>query len=270
MAWVVILMVGTAMAQNSTKESGGESVMYEHGDVVVTTEDGQNSYDYRLMRPDERAGEGPHPLLVFLHGAGERGSDNEKNLTYLPRWMASKGHRRKHACYLLAVQCPEDEAWAPYDEKDKWALASGELTNAMKAVLVAIEEVVARENVDHARIYLTGLSMGGFGSWSLAAHQPERFAAVVPICGGGDVAAAERIKGVPIWAFHGLEDRAVPEAQSRQMIEAIRAAGGVARYSALEGVHHDSWTHAYKEAGAIEWMFEQRLEPPAKPDAVAN
>ena len=234
---------------------------FESGEVEVSTPNGEKAYEYRFMRPGEHAGEGPHPLVVFLHGSGERGSDNDKHLTYLPRWMTRDEHRREHACYFLAVQCPLGEAWTRFTNEEEWELVPGEPTNAMKAVLRAIDEIIARENVDETRIYLTGLSMGGYGAWCLAAHQPGRFAAVVPVCGGGDVASAERLKDVPIWVFHGLDDKAVPEQRSREMVDAIRDSGGLVRYSALEGVQHDSWTHAYNHAGAIDWMFEQRRPP---------
>jgi predicted peptidase len=112
--------------------------------------------------------------------------------------------------------------------------------------------------VDEKRIYLTGLSMGGYGAWELAMRQPTRFAALAPICGGGDESQAAILKDIPVWAWHGDADPAVPVERSRRMIEAIKTAGGKPRYSELPGVGHDSWTPAYTRAdGVVPWLFEQ-------------
>ena len=140
-------------------------------------------------------------------------------------------------------------------------------TVAMQAAMKKIRELVADPSIDASRVYLTGLSMGGFGSWDLVSRHPEWFAAVVPICGGGDPAFASRIaeSRVPIWTVHGDEDRVVPVELTRDMIVAIREAGGRIGYSELPGVRHDSWRFAYGPEGTIEWMLAQRLpDSPAK------
>ncbi len=128
-----------------------------------------------------------------------------------------------------------------------------------------LREVEQKYPVDPARVYLTGLSMGGFGSWNLASRHPDWFAALVPICGGGDPSHAAELAKIPTWAFHGADDKVVPPSLSQQMIEAIRAAGGKPQYTELPGVGHDSWTPAYKDPnGVLPWMFEQvntRREP---------
>ena len=234
--------------------------MYESATVALTTASGvERVFPYRLMRPDPEVAGDSHPLVVFLHGAGERGSDNRRQLTYLPEWMASEEHRRNHPCFLLAMQCPEGEFWAPYDKERDMAPIPGPPVDVLLALIRAIDEVTDAEPIDLERVYLTGLSMGGYGTWRLASLQPGRFAAVVPICGGGDPADAKALAGQSIWAVHGTRDAVVPERRSLDMVEAIRAAGGDVRYSALEGVHHDSWTPAYRRLGVIEWMFGKRL-----------
>lgn len=114
------------------------------------------------------------------------------------------------------------------------------------------------EAVDPDRVSLTGISMGGFGAWDLAARIPERFAALVPICGGGDEATAVKRAGLPIWCFHGADDTVVVPERSRRMIAAVRAAGGRPRFSELAGVGHDSWTPAYRDPAVLDWLFGQR------------
>jgi predicted peptidase len=123
-----------------------------------------------------------------------------------------------------------------------------------------LDRTVAKYPVDPQRIYLTGLSMGGYGAWELAMRQPARFAAVAPVCGGGDQRQAWRLVDVPSWAWHGSADPAVPVERSRCMIDAIMKAGGRPKYTELDGVRHDSWTEAYESAdGLVPWMFEQAL-----------
>ncbi len=124
-----------------------------------------------------------------------------------------------------------------------------------------VEDLMIQHPIDPERVYLTGLSMGGFGCWSLAAKEPNLFAAVVPICGGGNPTWAKRLIDVPIWAVHGDADETVPVKQSRTMIAAIREAGGQPIYTQLNGVEHDSWTQTYRDPyGVLSWMFEQRNE----------
>jgi predicted peptidase len=128
----------------------------------------------------------------------------------------------------------------------------------MQAVLAAIEDVLTNFPVDETRLYLTGLSMGGYGSWDLGTRAAERWAAVAPICGGGDELYADRLVNVPVWAWHGDADDVVPVSRSRVMIDAIRAAGGAPRYTELADVGHDSWTPAYTSGELLDWMFAQR------------
>jgi predicted peptidase len=128
----------------------------------------------------------------------------------------------------------------------------------MNVALGVLERVLADYPTDPDRVYLTGLSMGGYGSWDLAERMPERFAAVAPVCGGGDTSRADRLVKLPIWAWHGDQDPAVPVARSREMIAAIEKAGGHPKYTELPGVAHNSWIQAYGNAdGLIPWMFAQ-------------
>lgn len=129
----------------------------------------------------------------------------------------------------------------------------------MNELEALIERVLDERGANRSRVYLTRLSVGGFGSWELALRRPDLFAAVVPICGGGSPDRAERLVDVPIWAVHGDADRSVPVEHSREMIDAIRKAGGNSRYTELPGVGHDCWTRTYAERdGVIAWMFQQK------------
>ena len=279
------------------------------GETVLKKPDGTVDaiYRYRLVEPRMEpraeaigaptAGANTRvPLVVFLHGSGERGSDNRAQLKHFAGACASDEFQTKAPCYVLAMQCPADETWMAfaremkYGKEGKFAEHREEPTRAMRALMQAIDEVMATKAVDPTRVYLTGLSMGGFGAFDLAARRPELFAAVVPICGGGDPATAAKVARIPFYIVHGSDDPVVPVENSRRMREAIAgAAADAARtdhaktrdgaseaapsapkpmpkrapnpmYREYDKVGHDSWTPAYRfgEDGVLDWMFAQR------------
>lgn len=199
---------------------------------------------YRLMRP-KTIGKAKYPLLVFLHGAGDRGGDNLRQLPTLPAQLAQAEWRSRFPCFVVAPQCPMQYWWEQTDIRD--------------SVLAIIDEVLGEfPEIDPSRVYLTGLSMGGYGSWALAAHRPNLFAAVVPICGSGHTEDAPKLIQVPLWAVHGDGDTVVSVEGSRRMIAAIRTAGGSPKYTELTGVGHDSWSQTYSDPeGVLAWMFSQ-------------
>ena len=140
----------------------------------------------------------------------------------------------------MSPQCPINDSW----------------TDKVEVLINLLDDIVARYNVDTERIYLTGLSMGGYGSWALAAEYPERFAAVAPICGGGNRIMAFRLKNVPVWAFHGAKDSVVPLKQSEEMVKAIKARGGDAKLTVYPDTGHDSWTKTYKNKELYDWFLK--------------
>jgi predicted peptidase len=228
--------------------------------IVGVSESGNDvPFRYRLLRPKTLLKGQRYPLVLFLHGAGERGSDNLKQLKYLPTWMAEPHSQQKHPCFVLAPQCRIDERWADVSWNDKKSTPQpAQLTTDLSAALAAMNDVIDHENVDPDRIYLTGLSMGGYGTWDLAARLPDRFAAIIPICGGGDERTGLKLAALPMWCFHGDADTSVPVERSRTMIEAVKAAGGSPRYSEFSGIGHDAWTPAYGDPAVLDWLFNQR------------
>src|ERR1044071_2145079 len=204
---------------------------------------GDHSIPYLLYLPKEYGvAERKWPLMLFLHGAGERSGP----LSVVKKWGPPRrvDHGDDLPFMIASPQCPEKESWAQPSEQQ---------------LLIGLLDHLAKNfKVDKDRIYLTGLSMGGYGSWRLAADHPERFAAVVPICGGGKVEDAEKLKHLPIWVFHGTEDKAVPVQRSIEMVEAIKKAGGTQiRFTALENIGHNSWEAAYATPELYEWLAKQ-------------
>lgn len=216
------------------------------------------SFQYLFLEPETVEPGKKYPLILFLHGAGERGNDPEALKKHLLPTIASDEYQKKFPCFVIAPQCRSENRWSARRGENS---ANEDMGPMMEMALQCVDEVVKEFPVDENRLYLTGLSMGGYGSWDLAARQPNRWAAVVPICGGGDVANAEKLKNVPIWAVHGDADPAVPVEKSREMVKAIKEAGGDPKYTEYAGVGHDSWTQAYADPnGVIPWMFKQRLD----------
>ncbi len=225
-----------------------------------TFRDGKSALLYRLMTP---AGYDTHPdrkypLVIFLHGAGERGDDNTKQLIHGVAEFARDENRTKYPCFLIAPQCPEGKRWVEVDWSADTHTMPAEPGEQARLVLELIAALQKEFRIDEKRIYLTGLSMGGYGTWDLLCRKPELFAAGLPICGGGDEKQAKKLVNVPIWAFHGDKDTAVKPQRSRNMIKAIEAAGGKPKYTEYPGVGHDSWTQTYRDPRVMAWLFEQK------------
>jgi lysophospholipase L1-like esterase/predicted esterase len=220
------------------------------------------TYGYRLLTPAVTEPGARYPLILFLHGSGERGDDNTLQLTHFPRRMVTPERRAEFPCFVLAPQCPEDERWT----LDEWSSLESrpldpEPTRAMQAAIAALMEVVRTRPIDVDRIYLTGLSMGGYGAFELALRHSDWFAAVAPVCGGSDEREVARLAGLPLSIWHGDADSAVPVARSRAMVSALRALGEAPEYNELPGVGHDAWNHAYADGGCLPWLFAQRRDP---------
>ncbi|MBT1706408.1 prolyl oligopeptidase family serine peptidase, partial [Chryseosolibacter indicus] len=191
--------------------------------------------------------------------AGERGNDNEAQIKHIQDFFLDERNRGKYPCYVIAPQCPKMKYWASYDLKTNEQVLSEKPTQPLQMVIELIDKISKDFPVDPSRIYITGLSMGGFGTWDLIARYPNKFAAAVPICGGGDVKTATAIKHIPIWAFHGAKDNVVSPVYSRKIINALREQGASPGYSEYPDVDHNSWIHAYKEPHLIHWLFRQKL-----------
>jgi predicted peptidase len=216
-------------------------------------------FGYRLLKPRAIRATEKYPLLLFLHGADERGTDNRCQTKYLPQWMAQGDYRKNYPCFLVAPQCRPDRLWVETPRAFDRSAPRQAPGPQMQVAIDIVHDVIKNFPVDEERLYLTGLSMGGYGSWDLGTRLADRWAAVAPICGGGDELYADRLVGVPVWAWHGDADEIVPVAKSRRMIDTIRQAGGEPKYTELKGVGHDSWTPAYTDPqGLIPWMFAQR------------
>ena len=195
--------------------------------------------DYLLFQPDGYGLKDQRwPMILFLHGAGQRGSDLQKVKKHGPPGIVET--KKDFPFILVSPQCPEEQWWS-----------NDVLTNLL-------DEVIAKYAVDTDRVYLTGLSMGGFGTWKLACEYPDRFAAIAPVCGGGEPPLARKLKEVPVWAFHGAKDKAIPLNKSVEMVDAVNASGGNARLTVYTDAEHDSWTVTYNNQELYNWFLQHR------------
>jgi predicted peptidase len=223
---------------------------------------GKASLPYRLLKPDgyDKDGKDRYPLVVFLHGIGGRGTDNTKQLRNGVEEFVKDSTRKKHPCFLAVPQCPPDMMWSAVRGAGENPTFAETPTEPAALVLDLIDALCKEYRVDANRIYLTGASMGGYGTWDLASRKPELFAAALPVCGGGDPAQAEKLVKLPIWCFHNDADPLVPVERSREMIAAVKKAGGKPEYTEYKGVGHDSWTQTYKNDEVLGWLFKQKKQ----------
>lgn len=212
---------------------------------------------YRLLYPKEIKPGETYPLVLFFHGAGECGTDNEKQLVHAMNDFASDEIMAKNPAFVVAPQCPEGQQWVDTPWSADSHTMKEQPTDSLRQSLELVEGLIKVLPIDASRLYITGLSMGGFGVWDAIQRHPDRFAAAIIVCGGGDPAFAPQIKHVPIWAFHGDSDPAVKPKRSREMIEALKKAGGNPKYTEYEKTGHDSWTRTYADPQMYEWLFAQ-------------
>jgi predicted peptidase len=215
---------------------------------------------YRLLKPLSTTPGEKYPLVLFLHGAGERGDDNKLQLFHGCRDLAAEAMRRRHPAFVVVPQCPAEKKWVEVP----WDAASHkmpeQISNPLRLTLALIESLEKELPIDQDRRYGVGLSMGGFGIWDILQRRPELLTAAAPICAGGDPAYAARFAQTPVWAFHGDADATVAVNRSREMVAALRAAGGRPIYTEYEGVGHNSWSETFANRLLWDWLFTQRRQ----------
>ena len=210
-------------------------------ELKIKVGNNETTIGYWIFLPKSYDKKKSWPLMLFLHGAGERGN----NINQVKKWGPPKrvSEKKDFPFVVISPQCPKNKRWDPAQLHS------------------LVEHVATTQKIDRSKMYCTGLSMGGRGTWAMISKYPKLFAAVAPICGGGDPAAAKKITEVPIWAFHGSADRVVPPSRSQAMIDAIKKRGGTkAKLTIYPGVNHNSWSKTYTNEKVYEWLLSHSLK----------
>lgn len=236
MSLAALLMVATSTGGIANAQAAAASAQQAKtfkARITITAK-----LEYLLSLPADYAGSRKRwPLVLFLHGSGESGTNLDKVKVHgPPKIVEAKG---SFPFILVSPQSP-GRGWNP------------DVLNAL------LDKLIKQYRVDKDRVYITGLSMGGYGTWALAAAHPEKFAAIAPICGGGNPADAAKLAKLPIWVFHGAKDTTVPLRRSEEMVEAIKAAGGNPRFTVYPEAAHDAWTATYDNPEFYEWLLAQK------------
>jgi len=246
--WAILVLFFLAVAARSADD-------YE---PRVYKDAGGKELPYQILKPKNYDAKIKYPLVLLLHGAGERGNDNKKQLAHGAKTFSSPANMDKYPCFVIAPQCPNNVKWV---EVDWGGLAHTTPVEPSAPLRMAGELVAAMQkefSIDAKRLYVCGLSMGGFGTWDILSRSPDTFAAAMPICGGADEAKAPLIAKIPLLIYHGGNDTVVKTIRSRNIVEALKKAGGDPKYVELPGVGHDAWSKAFSDPASLEWMFAQK------------
>lgn len=224
-----------------------------------------NELKYRILKPVDYDSTKSYPLVLFLHGAGERGNDNYSQLTWGLSHFAAPKFRKEYPAFVIAPQAPKGQTWSSRlpgekDSKNHTIPLGSDPSEPMKLTIELLDSMQQTFAIDNRRLYVTGLSMGGFGTFDIIERFPNKFAAAVPICGGGDITKAFLLKDMPIWVFHGAEDQVVSPKFSRSMVSAIQIAGGSPGFTEYPDQGHvGAWVETYSNPHVYEWMFSKQL-----------
>ncbi len=246
LSWWIAVMVGLSLSLQEPQSRPAEpEPTSATGFLYKTVEFENETYAYCVYVPPEYTPQKPWPVVLFLHGSGERGRDGFRQ-TDVGIARAIRRHRDWIPAVVVMPQCRPNAGWVgPMAE----------------LALRCVEQTSQEYHLDPERVYLTGLSLGGAGVWYMGARLPGQFAALVPVCGFGDMRNAARLADIPIWCFHGSADKRVPVERSREMVAAIQAAGGNVTYTEYEGGSHNVWDRAFANPKFWQWLFAQRREP---------
>lgn len=255
--WCVVLLLWTLSLQAQ------DDTLYQRKLFV----DGRDTMRYRILLPADYKPSKRYPILFFLHGSGERGSDNQAQLVHGSRLFLADSNRYRYPAIVVFPQCSEDSYWSNVAiSKDSLGQYTGlqfplkaPPTKAMSVLMKLVKQLIRQYPVKSDQVYVGGLSMGGMGTFEIVQRMPQLFAAAMPICGGQNPSRVQRkAPRLAWWIFHGAVDPVVPEELSSSMAAALKSAGHDVRYTVYPNVGHDSWTPAFAEPDLLPWLFSKR------------
>ena len=258
-ASIALFVVPSAVAAEVTVEDFEPGVFTDSKGTIV---------HYRLFVPRGYDASSPetYPLVAFLHGNGDQGSDNRRQVREGARVWAEPANQARYPAFVLAPQCPANDGWGR-----PAGLAGYPVGSPLDALFELLDDIERRYRIDRDRRYITGMSGGGWGTLRALSRQPQRFAAAILVCPAGEpsrnpevpprengIGVVAGIESIPLWFFHGTDDPVVPISLTRERVAALRQAGGSPRLTEYPGVKHDAWIKAYAEPAIVDWLFAHR------------
>jgi predicted peptidase len=225
---------------------------------------GNDTMRYRLLLPYNYDASKKYPLILFLHGAGERGNDNEKQLVHGAKLFLKEDIRKDYPAIIVFPQCPANSFWSNVDfkmdngERTFSFQEAGEPTIAMKLAQELLMNIMQTFPVIKKKVYVGGLSMGGMGTFEIVRRNPKLFAAAIPICGGANIATAPALKKTKWWVFHGAKDDVVSPKLSEDMVNALKEVKASVKFTLYPNANHNSWDSAFAEPDLLSWLFTQK------------
>jgi len=252
LTYILLLML---YGLNSTAQ---DLAKYDSGNFM----NGKDTISYRVLFPENFDAAKKYPILFFLHGAGERGSDNKKQLVHGGKLFLQEDVRKKFPAIIVFPQCTSDSYWSNVNIKPDASgkreflfQKKGDPTKAMRALLGMIDFFLAKPYTDRSHVYAAGLSMGGMGTFELLRRKPKVFAAAFAICGGDNVANVRKYKNIPLWIFHGEKDDVVPVVCSTSIADQLKVLGKPVKLTLYPNANHNSWDAAFAEPQLLPWLF---------------
>jgi len=241
------------------------SISFSQNDKCYDSKEFVNQLDtlkYRIMMPKNFDVSKQYPIVLFLHGAGERGNDNKAQLIHGSSLFASKKNRKNFPAIVVFPQCPTDSYWAKVDiDRSSYPLKiefpeNTKPTKPMELVIKLMDDLVSKAYVNKNQIYVAGMSMGGMGTFEILARKPKMFAAAIAICGAGNSNLSKKYATTtPLWVFHGAKDNVINPQESLQMVSRILKYGGTPNFTLYANDNHNSWDSAFSESELLSWLF---------------
>lgn len=220
---------------------------------------------YRILLPENFNPKKRYPLVLFLHGSGERGSDNEKQLTHGAKLFLDPANRKNYPAIVVFPQCTKNSYWSNVQmvadstgKRDFYFVYGGQPSTSMRLLMQLVNNLQKQFRITKQQMYVMGLSMGGMGTFEIVHRMPDTFAAAMPICGGANTATAANMKFTRWWVFHGAKDNVVPPHLSEDMVKALKRSGAQVKYTLYPEANHNSWDSAFAEPELLQWMFKQK------------
>lgn len=219
---------------------------------------------YRVLLPEGYDASKTYPLIYFLHGSGERGNDNEKQLVHGAKLFLKEEMRKNFPAIVVFPQCPEDSYWSNVIRRDTGGyreynfIPGGKPTIAMSMAQRLLKDLLKKYPINKNQVYVGGLSMGGMGTFEIVRRNPKLFAAAFPICGGASPATAPKLKRVHWWVFHGAKDNVVVISHSEKMVEALKRVNAMVKFTVYPEANHNSWDAAFAEPELFPWLFSNK------------